>query len=391
MNIFKTLCYKKSILIGLVLGMSAWAAKKTSTDFEIPFQDSSGVESVIRIPKTLPKLFSKKTLKDVSPDYMDPPTMAQIVQQLFPGKKKLDILEIGPGQCESALALLRSDSRSISWDGVDVCLYDQKNLDDLQKDAKGKVRFFKQDVMEFVPDKKYDLIMTENAPYNAPECLHLAKRMAASLKKGGAFCFLNGFDNSIINNFSLEGQDYQLTQKKRKPFSLSGKVPTYFDSLKEVFKREIGVTLETFQFAHNKPEIANQFPVSFSELLKRATNNLWINFLSDGCYYLKDIEAWYVVPFKYRHLAQEYDSLKKEERYEDEDWQLKMKSLPKSLNAFKVQADDFKCIGRRVKERRDEERWNKGDFQERRKILHKYDDHVHGVRAHDTVVVLRKE
>ncbi|OJU73182.1 MAG: hypothetical protein BGO07_03335 [Alphaproteobacteria bacterium 40-19] len=372
-----------------VLGMSAWASKKNSTDFEILFQNSSGVQSVIRVPKTLLKLVSKKTFKDANPDHMDPPTLTQIVQNLFPGEKKLDVLEIGPGHCESALNLLKSDSRSISWDGVDLCLYNQKNVDDLQKEAKGRVRFFKEDVMEFVPDQKYDLIVTENAPYNTPQCLYLAKHLASYLKKGGAFCFLNGFDNPLINNFSSESQDYQLNEKKS--FSLSGKVPAYFDSLKEVVKRETGVTLETFQFIHNKPEVKNNFPASFEEILKKASEVLWVNFLYNGNRYLEDIEKWYVVPLKYKSLAQEYNSLKKEERYEDEDWQLKMKLLPESLKEFELQADHFKCIGRRVKERRDEDRWNKGDFQERRKILSKYEDHAHGLRVHDTVVVLRKE
>jgi SAM-dependent methyltransferase len=389
MNIFKTLCSKKAFLMLWVLGTSAWAAKKTSTDFEIPFQDSSGVQSVIRIPKTLPKLFSKKTLKDVSPDYMDPPTLTQIVQNLFPGKKKLDVLEIGPGPCKSALNLLKNDPRPISWDGVDIYLYDQKNLDALKKETKGTVRFFRQGIETFVPDKQYDLIFLECSGFDVPHCLFGIKMLAPSLKKGGAFCFLNGFDNPIVNNFSSQTQDYQLDEKKS--FSLSGKVPTYFDSLKEVVKRETGVTLETFQFIHNEPEIANQFPASFPEVLQRATEILWVNFLKNGDRYLRDIKKWYVVPLKYRSLAQEYDLLKKEGRYEDEDWQEKIRSLSESLEEFKVQADDFKCIGRRVKERRDEARWNKGDIQERRKILSKYDDHVHGVSVHDTVVVLRKD
>ena len=204
MNIFKVLCSKKAFLLLSILGMSAGAAKKPSTDFEIPFQDSSGVQSVIRIPKTLLELFSKKTLQDVSPDYMDALTMTQVVQKIFPEKEALDMLEIGPGDCKKALDLLKSDSRSISWDGVDVYFCGQKTVEDLQKEAKGEVRFFKQDVFNFVPDKNYDFIFTECSPFNISMCLKLVKHLAPSLKEGGAFYFLDAFDNLSLDYFSSE-------------------------------------------------------------------------------------------------------------------------------------------------------------------------------------------
>ena len=177
---------------------------------------------------------------------------------------------------------------------------------------------------------------------------------------------------------------------EKKSFSLSGKVPTYFDPLKEVVKRETGLTLETFQFIHDEPEIKNPFSGSFSKALENKKGYLWNKLLNNKKSCLKDIEAFYALPLKYRPLAQEYYLLKKEERYEDEDRRLKVRQLLKSLIEFMHQADDFKCIGCRVKERRDEDRWNKGDCQERKKIASKYDYGL-GAAVRNKMVVLRKE
>lgn len=88
----------------------------------------------------------------------------------------MDILDVG---CGNGWMLQGARRPGRNYDAIDIA--------DLLPDKTG-MRFFQESFVDFVPDKKYDLIFARNVFSQEVDPLGQAKRYAQFLKPGGVMC-----------------------------------------------------------------------------------------------------------------------------------------------------------------------------------------------------------
>lgn len=109
----------------------------------------------------------------------------------------MDILDVG---CGNGWFLQRALKPGRHCDGVDTV--------DTIEDKTG-IRFFKESFVDFVPDRKYDLIFARNVFFQEQGQLDQARRYASYLKPGGvmAVSFLAD-DDPWVTEGTVKGEKY---------------------------------------------------------------------------------------------------------------------------------------------------------------------------------------
>jgi len=101
-------------------------------------------------------------------------------------KPEMDILDVG---CRTGWRFQKLDKPGRNYDGVDIIDILDFSID------RSRIRFFKESLTEFIPDKQYDLIFARNVFFFSEDQIAQVEKYFKYLKVGGIMCVTFMLDN----------------------------------------------------------------------------------------------------------------------------------------------------------------------------------------------------
>lgn len=144
----------------------------------------------------------------------------------------MDILDIG---CDNGWLFMRLNKPGRNFDLVD-------RVDGLGPEIKNapNARFFQASLLDFVPDKQYDLVFARNVFFQVAHQIDEAARYAEYLKPGGIMCVSFMGENDPWANKDIDGDSYySVSQKEFSQFMESYEV-LWFNEFQGEFQRKGG-------------------------------------------------------------------------------------------------------------------------------------------------------
>lgn len=150
----------------------------------------------------------------------------------------MDILDIG---CDNGWLFTRLNKPGRNFDLID-------RVDNLGPEIKNapNVRFFQTSLLEFVPDRKYDLVFARNVFFQTPHQIEEAARYAKCLKPGGVMCVSFLGENDPWARKDAEGASYYSVSKNEVSRFAESHEVLWFNEFQEELPRMDG----TLKFWH---------------------------------------------------------------------------------------------------------------------------------------------